>query len=147
MTGSDADIIGITEVGRNEYNVSYERRPSKLVGDWFKNGIANVDWLRSTSRSQYEPGGIMTVTHGRSAVHTIARGKDQKNMGRWTWVTLKGKRENKTTIVATYRATNLQQTATRQAGIIRKSKFFLTPEEAWKEDLSELISQKRVKAA
>ena len=143
MTRSDADIIGITEVGRNEYNVPYEQRPSKLVGGWFKNGTANSDWLRSTSRSQYEPGGTMTVTHDRSAAHTIARGKDQMNMGRWTWIMLKGKRENKTTIITTYRATNLQQTATRQAGIIRKSKLFLTPEAAWKEDLSELINKKK----
>ena len=62
-------------------------------------------------------------------------------------MTVKGKRNNKTTIVTTYRARNTQQTALRQLGVIRKFHVSKQPEESWEEDLISLITEKRKKEA
>ena len=91
---SDADIIGMTEVGRNEDLMSHQTRPSTIVKKMDKNGQATVDWNRRGS-SAYEPGGTMSLMKERARAHTIRKGKDERRLGRWTWVSIKGK-ENKT---------------------------------------------------
>ena len=64
-------------------------------------------------------------------------------MGRWTWVTLKGKLEKKTTVISTYRAVNQQATAGRQAAVIRRKHPTKDPEKAWEEDMIKLVEEKR----
>ena len=54
------------------------------------------------------------LTKDRSTAHTIKRGIDERNLGRWTWVTVKGKQQLKTSIITIYRATNKQVTAQNQ---------------------------------
>ena len=144
---SDADICGLTEFGRNEDNISYQNRPSTQVKEWCKNACTQVDWLKSESKSVYEPGGVMMIAQERAAVHIIAKGGDSEEMGRWAWITLKGKRDKKTTIITTYRARNHQQTALRQLGTIRKNNFTKQPEEAWEEDLTKLINEKKTEGS
>ena len=101
MTGSEADVIGITELGRNENNLQLHNRPSNIVKKWFDKGIAQSAWNSRNNHSIFEPGGVLTVTRDKSSAHTIRRGKDEKNLGRWVWVTVKGKHNRQTTIITT----------------------------------------------
>ena len=89
----------------------------------------------------------MIIAKDKAAAHVIAKGGDSKEMGRWSWITVKGKRNKKTTIVTTYRARNTQQTALRQLGVIRKFHVSKQPEESWEDDLNNLIAKKRKRAA
>ena len=101
-----------------------------------------VDWLKSESKSVYEPGGMM-IARDNAAAHVIAKGGDRGEMGRWSWMTVQGKRNKKTTIVTTYRARNIQQTALRQLGTIRKRHVSKQPEKSLEEDLISLITEKK----
>ena len=144
LTSSEADVIGITELGKNENNLRDERRrPSKVVKKWFENCVATPAWNERKSSSIFEPGGVMGITKDRSSAHTIKRGKDERRLGRWVWQTLKGKQEKKTTIITTYRAINTQVTAQNQLGYIRKRNVSIQPEDYWEQDLALLIERKK----
>jgi hypothetical protein len=143
ITSSGADIIGLTELGRNENNLPNHSKPSNIVKKWLENGVASSAWNQRDTRSAFEPGGVMTITRDKSTAHTIKRGKDLKNLGRWAWVTVKGKQNRKTTVITTYRATNLQATAQNQLGSIRQVNVSIQPEEMWENDLARLIQEKK----
>ena len=118
---SDADIFGFTEFGKNEDKIPYQNRPSTQVRGWMNNVCTQTEWLKSESRSMYESGGVMMITQEKSSAHIIDKGGDEEEMGRWAWVSIKGKNNKRTTIITTYRARNHQQTAIRQLGLIRKN--------------------------
>jgi hypothetical protein len=143
---SDADIFGFTEFGKNEDEISFQNRPSTQVKGWMNKACTQVEWLKSESKSMYESGGVMMITQEKSSAHMIDKGGDKEDMGRWAWVTIKGKSNKRTTIITTYRARNYQQIAIRQLGIIRKKHCTKQPEEAWEEDLIKLIRGEKLKA-
>ena len=140
---SDADFLGFTEFGRNEDNIPFQNRPSTLVRGWSRNSCIQTDWLKSDSKNIYEPGGVMLIAQEKAAAHIIDKGGDSGEMGRWSWMTVKGKRNKKTTLITTYRAKNIQQTALRQLGTIRKHHCTKQPEESWEEDIVKLITDKK----
>ena len=76
------------------------------------------------------------MTRDRSTAHTIKRRRDKRNLGRWTWVTVKGKQNRKTTVITTYRAQN-------QLGTLRQINVAIQPEEMWEKDLTKLIREKK----
>ena len=73
----------------------------------------------------------------------IKNGIDNRNLGRWTWITVKGKRDSQTTIITAYRPINQQVTAQNQLGTLRKIHTSKQPEEFWEDDLASLILSKK----
>ena len=142
MAASDADIIGMSEVGRNEYNMELENRPTTKIKEWFENGTATATWNHDSITS-YEPGGTMIITRDKSTAHTIKRGTDERRLGRWAWISVRGKRDKCTTFISVYRPTNIQATAQNQLNTIRKFNGDIQPEELWEKDLSTLIKEKK----
>ena len=120
ITDSDADIVGISELGRNEDNLPFHMRPSNVIKKWVERGTAKSAWNRRNTLSKYEPGGVLLSTRDKSTAHIVKKGNDNRNLGRWTWITLKGKQNLHTTIITVYRPTNHQATALNQLGAIRK---------------------------
>ena len=96
----EADVMGITELGRNEYEMQLKNRPSEVSKQWFEQGLALSAWNQD-SNSTYEPGGTMVITRDRSSAHTVKKGIDERKLGRWVWVTVKGKQERTTTVITT----------------------------------------------
>ena len=143
MVSSETDIFGIIELGKNENNIPEKARPSKVVKKWFENCVATPAWNERNNDSSFEPGGVMNITKDRSSAHAIKRGKDEKRLGRWAWVTIKGKQEKITTVVTAYRAVNTQVTAQNQLGHIRQRNVSIQPEEYWENDLASLIAEKK----
>ena len=142
LIASDADVMGLSEIGRNEYNMDLENRPSKIMKSWFENGMAMSAW-NNDSITTYEPGGSMILSRDKSTAHTIKRGTDSRKLGRWTWITVRGKSERCTTFVSAYRPVNTQVTAQNQLNTIRKFHGSMQPEELWELDLAELINEKK----
>jgi len=115
--------------------------------NWWQNTISRSELLKSKSESMFEQGGTAIVTHSRSSAHTIASGGDSWKMGRWNWVTLRGKDQIMTTIITIYRPRAGQATSHRQLsrlrgevdGDIRE----IQPQKMWKKEIAELIREKR----
>ena len=142
MISSEADVIGVSEMGRNENNMDIDNRPSAIMRDWFENGMAMSAWNKD-SISTYEPGGTMILSRDRSTAHTIKRGTDSRDLGRWVWITVRGKSERCTTLISAYRPVNSQVTAQNQLNTIRKFNSTIQPEQLWEDDLAELIKTKK----
>ena len=94
-----------------------------------------------------QPGGISIITNGIASQHIVEQGGDDRKVGRWRWVTLKGKQKCKTCIIGTYRtpegwATNLNQLAAlreSQPGSTR----LLEPTKVWFSDMEKLVKVKQ----
>ena len=140
---SGADLIGISEMGRNENNLPFQKRPSNVTKSWVENGSSIASWNQRNHSSSVEPGGVLMLSKDRSTAHILKKGKDERNLGRWTWMTVKGKQNFITTIITTYRANNAQVTAQNQLGHIRRINCLTQPEEMWEEDLRLLIESKK----
>ena len=143
IADSDADIVGISELGKNEDNIPFHQRPSNVIKQWMERGTAKSAWNRRNTLSRYEPGGVLLSTRDKSTAHVIKRGNDNRSLGRWTWITLKGKQNIHTTVITVYRPTNQQVTAQNQLGTIRKINCIKQPEDFWNEDLTTLIQSKK----
>jgi hypothetical protein len=95
----------------------------------------------------FEQGGTAIVTHSRSSAHTIASGGDSRKMGRWNWVTLRGKDQIMTTIISIYRPRAGQETSHRQLGRLRGEMDGdireIQPQQMWKKDIADLIREKK----
>ena len=138
---SESDIVGMTEIGRNEDLLTPQVRPSKVTKAWVEKGLTISDWNRRSGSSRFEPGGVMLLTKDKA--HIVKKGKDERRLGRWTWVTIKGKFDKLTTIISAYRAINEQATSQNQLCNLRKIHPSIQPEDFWEEDLIILIETKK----
>jgi len=102
-----------------QYNGKLIVQPGTLMRNWWQHTISRFEWLKSTSKSQYEQGGTAIITNTRSSVHTIATGCNTRKMGRWNWITLRGKENMMKTIISIYRLRENQATAHRQLARLR----------------------------
>ena len=106
-------------------------------------GSAKSAWNKRNTLSKYEPGGVLLSTSGKCTAHIIKNGIDNRNLGRWTWITVKGKHNSQTTIITAYRPSNQQVTSQNQLGTLRKIHTAKQPEDFWEDDLSSLILSKK----
>ena len=81
---SDSDIVGMSEIGRNEKKMKHKNKPSEIVKKWVPNGVTISDYNVRTTDSTFEPGGVMMLTRDKSTTHTIQKGVDKRRLGRWT---------------------------------------------------------------
>jgi len=89
--------------------------------NWWKNVLCRFEYIKLHSTSGYEQGGTAIITHSRSTAHTKEAGGDDRQLGRWNWITVQGKGNKKTTIFSIYRPRKEQQTSNRQLARIRKN--------------------------
>ena len=78
---SGADITGIVEMGRNENNLTFQKRPTNVTKLWVENGSSIASWNQRRHSNSVEPGGVLTLTKHRSTAHTIKKGKEERNLG------------------------------------------------------------------
>jgi len=114
VTSSDCNILLLSEHNMNVLRTEHRGRPGSLMKNWWQHTISRFEWLKSTSESPYEQGGTAIITNTRSSAHTIAAGGDTRKMGRWNWITLRGKEGKMTTIISIYRPRQGQATPHRQ---------------------------------
>ena len=147
VTSNDCDILLLSEHNMNVLRTEHRSRPGTLMRNWWQNSISRFEWLKSTSESQYEQGGTAIITNTRSSAHTIAAGCDTRKMGRWNWITLRGKENTMTTIISIYRPRENQATSHRQLARLRHEVYGdirdVQPHILWVADLSDLIREKK----
>jgi Endonuclease/Exonuclease/phosphatase family. len=147
VTKHHSDIILISEHNRNFTNSG--TKPQSLdIKHWWKNTVIRTSSLASANTCAYEPGGTMIITNTRSTAHTCEAGVDRENLGRWNYITLKGKRNYYMTVISVYRPTKYQETYLRQTAYTAKRRKILgidkTPENLWFYDLKDLIEKKMI---
>ena len=147
VTASDCDTLLLSEHNMNVLRTEYRGRPWTLMKNWWQRTVSRFEWLKSTSESPYEQGGTAVITNTRSSAHTIAAGGDTRKMGRWNWITLRGKEDKMTTILSIYRPREGQATSYRQLARLRQDVYGdireVQPHKLWITDLSGLIKEKK----
>jgi hypothetical protein len=107
MYSFQVDILGITEPNINFKN----RRVKSMILDMSKSFERNVQISTSCSNqllnTTKKKGGTMTVVLGRWAGRKHAMGDDKK--GRWSSVTLQGKKDTLVTVITAYRVCNRKE--------------------------------------
>jgi hypothetical protein len=146
VTRNQSDILIISEHNKNIRTLRHHRQPSETIKRWWPQTIVRTSYLASSNTSTCEPGGTMIVTNTRSTAHTCQAEEDRQQLGRWNYITLKGKKDQYTTIISIYRPTRQQETYMRQTAYTAKRRKIITnelsPEELWYCDLSSLITEK-----
>jgi hypothetical protein len=67
----------------------------------------------------------MIITNEHSSTHTCDSGVDRDSLGRWNFVTLKGKRDYYTTVISIYPPSTNKETYMRQTAFTAKRRKYL----------------------
>jgi exonuclease III len=145
--GKGGDIILVSEHNKNMSSTGHYNRPAEIIKKWWPSTITCTAYLKSTSTARFEPGGTMIITHSKSTAHTCFSGEDTQQLGRWNYITIRGKQEQYTTIISVYRPSKYQETYLRQAAYTAKRRKTLqldeSPDTLWYSDLKNLIEEKK----
>lgn len=114
LVHAHTDIVVISEHNQNIRRLSTRDQPAEQVKRWWPQTTVRTSSLISSSTERYEPGGTMIITNTRATAHTCAQGHDIQDLGRWNYITLRGKREYYTTVVSVYCPAENQETSHRQ---------------------------------
>jgi len=106
----DSDIVLVSEHNKNLNRITKHMQPSTIIKGWWSNTITRSSSLASDSKTTFEPGGTMIITHSRSSAHTCHAEQDTQLLGRWNYITLRGKSGKYTTIISVYRPNRTQET-------------------------------------
>lgn len=141
------DIFLISEHNKNMPKLANKNRPTEIIKRWWKRIIVRTSYLTSANKSTFEPGGTMIITNEQSSAHTCESGVDHDSLGRWDFITLRGKKDYYyTTIISIYRPLTSQETYMRQTVFTAKRRKVLenedTPDKLWFLDLKDLIQDK-----
>ena len=89
------------------------------------------------------------ITANSMLEHVCESGGDERELGRWRWITLQGKQGKKTTLIGTYRTEMGWATSNNQLAALRSTedgaKNLLEPTSLWYSDLKRLIQDKQDK--
>lgn len=147
MVGNCSDIILISEHNRNIKRLQHENNPAEIVRRWWPRTVTRYSYLESNNSSTFEPGGTMIITNEQATAHTCKSGEDKQMLGRWNYITIRGKHEHYTTIISVYRPAITQETYMRQTALSAKRRTnlpsYITPDELWYSDLQDLIIEKK----
>jgi len=54
-------------------------------------------------RTKRQQGGRAMMTNGKCTSNIIQQGEDKRKLGRWRWITVRGKEQKKTLIIGAYK--------------------------------------------
>ena len=66
-------------------------------------------------RTKRQQGGVALITNGKSISHIIEQGGDERKIGRWRWIIVRGKEQKKTMIIGAYKTGASWRTTQNQA--------------------------------
>ena len=140
------DHFGLAETNCNWSYVEEENKWHERVRPWWKKSKCVLAHNhKDISKEIKQPGGVLNMTIGEATSSIIASGKDER-LGRWVWVTLKGKLQMKTTIITGYRpCKNIKDensTYNQHLRVLAAQHVTGCPRQLWLEDMKKLIQQK-----
>jgi exonuclease III len=141
---SAPDILCVSEHKRRMNSINRRSRPATTMKNWMVNTISRYTWMRGEPDSKDELGGTGIITSGKASTHTIGSGDDDKNMGRWNWVTIQGKRGTKTTVISIYQPEEHFEVSNRQHAYMcthYRHISHIPVTQIWEDDLINLINR------
>ena len=92
-----------------------------------------------------QPGGVLSMVIGDTTSSVVDQGRDD-NLGRWSWVTLRGKHNIKTTIITGYRPCG--NTSTQNTVVLQQQRYLAAkhmdkhPRQIWLDKMGDLVKEK-----
>ena len=124
---------GVDAICLTETNVNWDKQhlfnsfKKTLRETWPKEKVTTCTSNTNTTwKGDYKPGGTSITLTGRLSSAVVNKGQDNSGLGRWTFTTILGKNNNKTTIFNVYRPGNTaielvgNSTVIKQQWIIQK---------------------------
>ena len=147
LATNEVDINLLNEINKDQRRISNEERTSNLVQNWWDTTMCRDEFLidkQDDTDTARQPGGVATILNNEVIDNVMKHGGDKRNLGRWRWVTVRGKGNVKTTIITCYRPENGWVTQDNQLAAIRNTKEgqeqLLQVSTLWFDDLEELIA-------
>ena len=137
----------------SETSVAWEyRTPKKVIHQiaksFDKKACISTSSSTCKSGSYYKPGGTLTMMDGNWSGYIVDKGSDPYNMGRWSYITIGGKRNKAVTIITAYRNSRKKAeyvgptTAIAQQDIIlKKTNRNVTTDVAFTQDMEKFVQQ------
>ena len=140
------DHVALIETNCNWTHMEEEHRWHERTKTWWKKSKSVVAHnITDISTTVKQPGGVIGLTTSQATSCVIDSGIDPK-LGRWSWTTLKGKNNVRTTIITGYRpCRNMKDensTYNQQLRYLNKCQIDKCPRELWLEEMKELIQRK-----
>ena len=139
------DLQSFGEVNRR-WNILPQNKQFRALtrGWWEKPGIF-LSWLHNDEEDSIQYGGVATAVNHRLTSSKVDN--DSDSMGRWTWITFRGKHNTHTTIISAYRPVKSGAPGSVEAQQLRylreHDNLYDDPLTAYDNDMMNLIKQKR----
>ena len=104
ILASEIDVLGIAESNRCWHKMIPDNTWKDLSKEWWKDSKSCIAYnLQDVESKIYQPGGVITVAIESMCHRVRAAGVDERKLGRWSWISLQGKNNLRTTIITVYR--------------------------------------------
>jgi hypothetical protein len=97
-----AAVLCLPETNTNWDQAGQHTIPHTMLHRTWKNSSSQTSRVPENFLSQYQPGGTATVVCDNWLSRIIQKGEDPMRLGRWTYMTLKGKGPGLITIITGY---------------------------------------------
>ena len=140
------DYIGLTETNCYWPLASPNDAWHERTRSWWKQSKSKVTYYKHPATPLlHQPGGVISVALKGITNTAISSGKDL-HMGRWSWITVWGKHQVKTTLITVYwPCKNSKGTNTvysQQLRYLSALQIEVCPRQLWLDDLTNLIQSK-----
>ena len=145
------DYIGLSETNYNWTKMESKEQIHHQTRGWWKNKTIQRSWLRTDKNTKHQIGGTASIATNDMTSYKEASGEDKRELGRWSWITIKDPTgEIKTTIVTLYSPCHNRGTITaytQQLQAIRETEPMNGKGvyEHYIHDLQELLKEKKEK--
>ena len=142
------DFIGLTETNINWRKINEGEQPHDQMRTWWRAKTIQKAWLKTTEPDSWQQGGVMGIATHYLASHVKDKGEDEKQMGRWAWITfINDDHTVQTTIITIYfpnRSYGPNTTFSQQHDTIRANQPIQTPDaiDVYYQDLATLLDEK-----
>ena len=100
---SDINIVGLTEVNKDWRKVPNENTIWNGTAGWKENRRIQIfQNYHYPSKSEFLVGGTASIIFGEAVFRISDQGADKRNLGRWSYFTITGKNDLKTTFLTCY---------------------------------------------
>lgn len=138
------DVIGLTETNCYWPMLEDKHKWSERVKQWWdKSKTITAYHKHPVTPVLHQPGGVMNIALN-STTNTVIKSGSDTIMGRWTWMTLRGKHDIKTTVITVYRPCKNNKGSntvySQQLRHLAAQQIDVCPRQLWLDDLKQLIN-------
>ena len=129
-----------------------EDKIESITKGWWDGLMCRSAFLREPDRALCtlrQPGGVALLSNGKCTSHIVDQGGDDRNLGRWRWMTSRGKNQKKICIIGAYKTgaswvTTQNQLVALQDGRDGTTAIDTDPTELWVSDLRSFIQKQQI---